>query len=159
MLASCLEYCRRNIQSKTISRLFLSKPNSLLTNTGLAFWWHVHLHSVCLLLINCLFTSNFSVIVDLFKEKLLPKFDNFGQFWWVEGGVMFSMLLMLLNEDDDNENVKKKQNGLLNKNTNLHVTPRLSCTFFCRHCTTTTWKCLIPFHGGRKQATNNFSFA
>ena len=86
MLASCLEYCRRNIQSKTISRLFLSKPNSLLTNTGLAFWWHVHLHSVCLLLINCLFTSNFSVIVDLFKEKLLPKFDNFGQFWWVGGG-------------------------------------------------------------------------
>ena len=43
-------------------------------------------------------------------------------------------------DGDGNKNVKKAI-GLLRKTTNLHCIT-LFCTFLCRHCTTTTWKCL-----------------
>ena len=46
------------------------------------------------------------------------------------------------NDDGDrNENGKKKK-GLINITTTLHV-HHTFCTFPCRHCTTTTWKCLL----------------
>ena len=56
------------------------------------------------------------------------------------------------NNGDGNENVKKAT-GILSK-----TTTRVSyffCTFLCRHCTTTTWKCLISrfvegLHKGRR---------
>ena len=38
----------------------------------------------------------------------------------------------------------KKSNSLTRQNNNcLCMCITLFCTFFCRHCTTTTWKCLI----------------
>ena len=46
-------------------------------------------------------------------------------------------------DGDGNENAKKAM-GLLSKTTILHVHHICGfCTFPCRHCTTTTWKCLI----------------
>ena len=37
----------------------------------------------------------------------------------------------------------KKQIGLISKTTTLHVHHAFFCTFLYRHCTTTTWKCLV----------------
>ena len=49
--------------------------------------------------------------------------------------VVFRVIGSFRNDDGDgNENVKKR-NGF--------VTKQQLCTFLCRYCTTTTWKCLI----------------
>ena len=55
-----------------------------------------------------------------------------------------SLLGSLSNDKGDgNENAKKAM-GLLSKTTILHGDHICGfCTFLCRHCTTTTWKCLI----------------
>ena len=58
------------------------------------------------------------------------------------------------NDDGDgNENVKKAI-GLLRKQLCTYIT--LFCTFLCRHCTTTTWKCLI--HVIRRTWTSDDKF-
>ena len=45
-------------------------------------------------------------------------------------------------DGDDNEKVKKSNRLNRQSNTSARAA-RLFCTFLCRHCTTTTGKCLI----------------
>jgi len=56
-------------------------------------------------------------------------------------------------DGDGNENVKKPID-LLSKTSSLHV---IFCTFVCRYCTTTTWRCLISrFTGDVNKGRRNF---
>ena len=53
------------------------------------------------------------------------------------------MLGSLSNDDGDVNENGKKAIGLDKQNNNFARASRFFCTFLCRHCTTTTWKCLI----------------
>ena len=65
-----------------------------------------------------------------------------GGFWALE----FTFLLKsaVSNDDGDaSENGKRKAIGLDWQNNNPARASRFFCTFRCRHCTTTPWKCLF----------------
>ena len=62
------------------------------------------------------------------------------------------------NDANGNESVKKTI-GFISKTTTLHVHHAFFVHFFARFCTTTTWTCLFPFYGVRKQATTKFCFS
>ena len=65
------------------------------------------------------------------------------------------------NDDgDSNENVKKAIGLQSKKKTTLHVHHSF-CTFLCRRCTTTTWKCLIAsfMKDVNKRRRISFSFS
>ena len=49
----------------------------------------------------------------------------------------------LSNDDGDVKENGKKAIGLAWQNSGSARASRFFCTFLCRHCTTTTWKCLI----------------
>ena len=61
--------------------------------------------------------------------------------WWVPSHLP-QLGTLRSDEGDRNDNVTKAM-GLLTKTTFLHVHNAFFYTFLCRHCTTTTWKCLI----------------
>ena len=75
--------------------------------------------------------SKIGVVQLLFVTEIAPKSPLFGGVSNDNG------------DGDGNENAKKAM-GLLSKTRILHVHRICGfCTFLCRHCTTTTWKCLI----------------
>ena len=65
--------------------------------------------------------------------------------------------ILRCHDGDDNENVKNVI-GWIGKTTTLHVQHAFFCTFLCRHCTTTTWKCLIS-RFMEERATTKFFFS
>ena len=51
---------------------------------------------------------------------------------------------------------RKKNNRFNEQNNNFARASRFFVHFICRHCTTTTWKCLTAhFYGGRKLVTSD----
>ena len=64
----------------------------------------------------------------------------------------------LSNDDGNGNENSEKAIGLNLRNSNFAIT--LFCTFLSRHCTTTTWKCLISHfvEDGNTQQQLSFSF-
>ena len=99
-----------------------------------------------------------SLCLNLLSELFTPH-QNLSDTWWTISEIGVVQLLSVTeiapkspllwsfsNDNGDgngNENAKKAI-GLLSKTTILHVLHICGfCKFLCRHCTTTTWKCLI----------------
>ena len=80
-------------------------------------------------------------------------------YWWVEKTFrMLSAGAIQFAQESQKSNSLAWQNKIKKKKTSSF------CTFLCRHCTTTTWTCLIsrftiPACEGRKQAMTKFSFS
>ena len=69
--------------------------------------------------------------------------DRFCAILWCSVKTLSARRGQFSNDDgDSNENVKKVIGLHSKQKTTLHVHHSF-CTFLCRHCTTTTWKCVI----------------
>ena len=62
---------------------------------------------------------------------------------WIQLSCIHVIIGSLSNDDGDVNENGKKSIGSDWQNWQLCTCITLFCTFFCRHCTTTTWKCLI----------------
>ena len=75
--------------------------------------------------------------------KINNFWNHFDGLWNANAKLKNFWPLVSFRDEDSNEKVVKAT-GLISKTRTLHVHYAFwLCTFLCRHCMTTTWKCLI----------------